>query len=207
LKKYFGTCKQNFSNQKFFTMKKFFYLPVAVLIFSFLLFSFYSLGQLTEQQKTAMNTYIKNTPALSKYGNTIKEKVLMNEEVISAVKSCWPQLKKYSDLEAIRTIENLTEMYSQLGQKVPELRNKFLPDFIRNDYKYTMDVLPGNTIKIDATKHAALLKHYYAGRKDKLKMENTFGSMIIQYPELVEALRKAVKTELKREMDDSRLNL
>src|SRR4030095_8203574 len=137
----------------------------------------------------------------------VKDKALMKEEVIASIKNCWPDVKKYSDLEAVRTIEDMAEMYSQLGQRVSELRNRFLPDFIRTEYKYAMAALPGNTIKIDASKHANLLRRYYAGRKDKLNMENTFGSMIIQYPEMIESLRKAVKTELNKEMDDARLNL
>lgn len=195
-----------FFKLNYFIMKKPGRLP-SVFFLSFLFFPLMLPAQLTEQQKAAMNVYIKNTPALSKYGNTIKEKVLMNEEVIANVQSCWPQVKKYSDLDTIRKIEDMSEMYSQLGQKVSELRNKFLPDFVRNDYRYTMQVLQGNTIEIDATKHADLLKRYYSGRKDKLNSENTFGSMIIQYPELIEALRKAVKTETNRETNDARLNL
>ncbi|HLG41245.1 MAG TPA: hypothetical protein VI461_16310, partial [Chitinophagaceae bacterium] len=145
-------------------------------------------------------------PALSKYGNGITEKVLKNEEVITAVKNCWPVIKKYNDLDTIRKIEDLTEMYSQLGQKFPDLRNKSFPDFNKLDYRNTMNY-SGHKITLDAGKHADLLKRYYAGRKDRLSSGNAFGSMIIQFPELVENLRKAAKEELKREVIDDVLNL
>ena len=180
-------------------MKKFIYLPAIIFFF----FSCFFIGSFCPVDRAAKSRYeylYKNTPSLSKYGNTIAEKALMNEEVIAEIKNCWRDIKKYSDLETVKTIEDLTEMYSQLGQRVPELRNKFLPDFVRDEYKYAMVIIPGNTVSIDAKVHSVLLNHYYSGRKDKLNLENAFGSMIIQYPELVENLRKAASTAMGRKL-------
>lgn len=188
-------------------MKKFIYLPAVAFLFSFLLFSPVVSAQLTVEQKAALNVYIETSSELSKYGKGVKEKVLNDPGIVIEVKFCWGTLKKFAGLEKSRNMEDLAEMYSELGQSASELRDKFLPDFRKLDYKNTMADLRSNSIKIDAAKHTALINHYSAGRKDRLDPENTFGSMIIQYPELVEALRKAINTAYNGNIDDARMNL
>ena len=188
-------------------MKNVFSLPRATFLFSLLLFSSVLLAQLTDQQKAALNIYIESTPELSKYGKGIREKILDDSRIIINIKLCSGTLKKYSGLEKSRNMEDLAEMYSELGQSASELRDKFLPDFKKLDYKNTMAELRGNTLKIDAAKHAALINHYSAGRKDRLDPANTFGSMIIQYPEYIESLRKAINTAYNGNVDDARMNL
>ena len=190
-------------------MKKLLYLPVFFFLISFLFCQLPLSAQLklTEQQKAGVETYIRKNPVLSKYSNDVRDKVLSDEENISNILKCWEPIKRYAEMENIRDNENLATIYSDLGQKFPDFRNKLLPDFNRTEYNNTMTLLAGNKININVTMHADLLKHYNSGRKDKLNSENAFGSMIIQWPELVENLRKAASAALNKEISDDLLNL
>lgn len=199
-----GDFKQDLS-PKHFDMKKFLYLP-AVIIFSLFL-PLIAPAQLTNQQKSAINLYIENTPSLSKYDKGIREKVVADPTISTEVQACWAHLRKYAALRNSRNMEDLRTMYSELGVGAPDVRDKLLPDFKKLDYLDMLDQKPGNDITISVSSHLTLLNHYAVGRRERLTPKNAFGSMIFIRPELVQNLRKAASADMGKPADDASLIL
>ncbi|HSU27094.1 MAG TPA: hypothetical protein VLJ68_01855 [Chitinophagaceae bacterium] len=168
--------------------------------------SVYAQLKLSPEQQAAVQTYITASPVLSTYSADVRNKVLENQENIANIMNCWKQIKNYANWETIKKIESMDLMYSELGQKFPELRNNVMPGFSKLDYNAVVKSVKDYNLDMKAASHAELVKQYLKSRRDNLNKENAFGTMIILFPELLEKLRKLAGMQERTAKGDQLLN-